>query len=115
MSRREFSVAVKKAAWARCGERCEGCGGEFSAANPPEYDHRIEDALGGEPKLENCEVLGRRCCHSRKTSERAPVVAKAQRLARKTRQGIKARKQIIPGSKASAFKKRIDGTVERRK
>lgn len=113
MARTEFPLSVRKAAWARCAGRCEGCGGEFSAANPPEYDHVIEDALGGEPTLENCAVLGKRCCHDPKSRERAAPVAKAARIERK-RAGITPKKAILPGSRASGWKRRIDGTVVRR-
>lgn len=107
MPRREFSVATKKAAWARCGGRCEGCGGEFTAANPPQYDHEIEDALGGEPTLENCKVLGARCCHQPKSSARAATVAKAHRIARKAA-GITRRKSSLTHP---TLKRRVDGVV----
>ena len=115
MSRREFSAAVKRAAWERCGGRCEGegCGVPFTAANPPEYDHRIEDALGGEPTLENCAVLGRKCCHRKKSSERAPVIAKAHRVARKVA-GLAPRKRKLPGAKDGPWKAKIGGGWVRR-
>ena len=113
MPRREFPVAVRKAAWSRCAGRCEGCGGSFSAANPPEYDHAIEAALGGEPILENCRVLGKRCCHDPKSRERAAPIAKAARIERKAA-GLKPRKAVIPGSKGTAFKRKISGEVVRR-
>ncbi|MBP6444808.1 MAG: HNH endonuclease [Gemmatimonadales bacterium] len=114
MSRRrqEFSVAVKKAAWERCGGRCEGCGGEFDAANRVEYDHRVEASLGGEATLENCVVLGSKCCHRPKTSARAGALAKTGRLERAAA-GITRKKRLIPGSKGSGFRKRLDGTVVR--
>lgn len=114
MSRQEFSVSTKKAAYDRSNGICEcGCGVAFgSGKNRPEYDHRIECALGGDNSLENCVVL-RLCCHSTKTSTRAPTLAKAGRIERKQR-GIKPmHKQLIPGSKGSGFRKRIDGSVYR--
>lgn len=107
MSRREFPVAVRKAAWARCEGRCEGCGAEFSAANPPEYDHRVEDTLGGEPVLENCEVLGHRCCHKAKTIARAPVLAKVARIKRKAA-NIRSRKSSLSHP---TLRRKLDGTV----
>lgn len=84
----------------------------FAAGLTPEYDHDNPDALTGEPTLENCVVLCRGC-HKAKTAEDRRRITKAHRLARKAA-GITARKQLIPGSKGTRFKRRVDGTVERR-
>ncbi len=78
MSRREFPTKIKVAAALRAGGNCEKCTarlyyGKFH------YDHRIPDALGGEPTLENCTVL---CtsCHSTKTTKKdVPAIAQAKR------------------------------------
>jgi 5-methylcytosine-specific restriction endonuclease McrA len=78
------------------------------------YDHVIPDALGGEPTLENCQVLCK-SCHSTKTSkEDVPRIAKAERNFRQNSGIKKAKGRPIPGSKASGLRKRFDGTVERR-
>lgn len=78
-TRKEFSKAVKLAAWQRCEGRCEcGCGVKIFPGDGPEYDHRLEDTLGGEPTLENCVVLRGRC-HKAKTSKSRPIVDKARR------------------------------------
>ena len=78
--RREFSRAVKLAAWRRCGGSCEECGlwlytGKFA------YDHRNPDGLTGEPTLENCRVLcsGPGSCHATKTKADVASIAKAKR------------------------------------
>ncbi len=53
--RKEFPKKVKLAAWQRSGGICEcGCGVKIIAGDGPEYDHIIEDTIGGEPTLENC-------------------------------------------------------------
>lgn len=110
--RREFPKAVKLAAFQRCGGICEcGCGVKIIAGDGPEYDHILEDTLGGEPTLENCRVLRKRC-HGRKTSERRPEIDKAQRGFEKR---IKVRKsRPMPFGRTSKWKKKLDGTVERR-
>lgn len=115
MKRQEFSAAVRLAAWERSLGFCEaqGCGVYIDSPKlGPEYHHRIEAALGGEATIENCAVT---CipCHRRITAARAPVLAKVKRI-RKARANIKPRRAVIPGSKASGWKKRMDGTVERR-
>jgi 5-methylcytosine-specific restriction endonuclease McrA len=112
MNRIEFSVATRKAAWERCAGFCEECRIFIEKGQGPEYDHRVEAVLGGEATLKNCLVL---CipCHRAKTRERAPVLAKTARTERKSA-GLTARKAVIPGSKASGWKRRVDGTVVRR-
>jgi len=75
----EFPKAVKLAAWQRSGGICEcGCGVKIIAGDGPQYDHRLEATLGGEPTLENCVVLRTRC-HAAKTSERRPEIDKTRR------------------------------------
>lgn len=88
--RREFSKETQKQAWKRCKGFCEGCGLPFTPANPPEYDHDIPDGLDSEHlsypinSLENCKVLGAKCCHVKKTHEvDRPMMAKADRLYKK--------------------------------
>ena len=113
MTRREFPAKVRLAAWDRSGGNCEDCGIKIITGQGPEYDHDLPDDLGGEPTLENCVV---RCipCHRVKTREEdIPRITKARRL-RKKAANATARKAILPGSKASKWRKRMDGTVERR-
>lgn len=78
--RREFSNKTKLAAWQRCGGRCEikSCGvklhpGRFT------YDHIHPDYLGGEPTLENCQVICREC-NTIKTGGDATRIAKSRRI-----------------------------------
>ncbi len=78
MSRREFTRAIKAAAFQRSAGNCESCTahlypGKFA------YDHRIPDGLTGEPTISNCVVL---CvaCHSVKTTKHdVPAIARAKR------------------------------------
>lgn len=76
--RRKFSKKTKMAAWQRSNGHCEECGKPIRPGDGPEYDHDREDFFNGSNELENCKVL---CipCHSAKTSERAPVIAKSRR------------------------------------
>src|SRR5688572_12161805 len=94
MSRREFPRVVKAAAAARCRGACEGCTARLTAGHF-HYDHIIPDGIGGEPTLENCQVLCK-ACHAVKTGEQdQPRIAKMKRQrdkhtgAFKTRQGFK--------------------------
>lgn len=95
MSRREFSKAVKRDAFARANGLCEGkgCGAKLTIGKY-HYDHRIPDALGGEPELWNCEVL---CvpCHSAKTRTKdVPAIAKTKRI-QDRQKGIKKPRTML--------------------
>jgi 5-methylcytosine-specific restriction protein A len=81
MSRREFTKQVKRDAFLRAKGCCEGtdCGIKIKIGGA-RYDHIIPDALGGEPTLDNCQVL---CepCHKIKTGKRdVPTIAKTKRI-----------------------------------
>lgn len=84
MSRQEFSRKTKRDAFMRAGGHCEGtlpngsrCGCKLTVGKMT-YDHRIPDWMGGEPTLENCQVL---CspCDKAKTAQDAADRAKAKR------------------------------------
>lgn len=82
MSRTEFSAKVRKAAWERCGGKCEGCTAKLFPGKFA-YDHDTPDGLGGEPTLENCKVLCT-ACHSTKTHEHdRHIMQKADNIRKK--------------------------------
>jgi 5-methylcytosine-specific restriction enzyme A len=112
MARKEFPARIKVAAYERAGGACEGCSAPLRG-KPAEYDHIVPAAFGGAPALDNCKVL---CvpCHRGKTAERdIPEIAKSNRL-RARNAGVKKRRHVLPGSRASKWKRKLDGTVERR-
>lgn len=82
--RQEFHPKVMIAAWARSGGCCEQCKtGRTLIPGDIFYDHIIPDAMGGEPTLENCQVLCR-SHHAAKTfKEDVPRIAKTKRIHRK--------------------------------
>lgn len=119
MSRREFSKRVKRDAFARANGYCEGklagsddrCPCKLSPGKF-HYDHDLADWLGGEPTLENCVVLCIPCHHEKTAGSDIPAIAKAKRIQDRER-GIR-KKSTFPGSRDSKFRKRMNGTVERR-
>lgn len=79
MARREFSKKVKRQARDRAAGRCEAelptgerCPCELIAGRFV-YDHRTPDAMGGEPTLENCQVLCRDCDRAKYPADRAVI------------------------------------------
>lgn len=110
--RKEFTPKTKAAALARAGGFCEcGCGEPLS--HPVEYDHIVEAFFGGGNDLDNCAVLNR-ACHLEKTKERMKAVSKTRRLEKK-RLGIEKKKAKLPGSKATKWRKKLNGQVEKRR
>ena len=124
MSRREFNKPVKREALRRSGMLCEAIGAVYGLAtgkrcNAPlgygvRFDHVVADAIGGEPTLENCAAV---CtdCHGFKTAKHdTPRAAKVKQQSDK-HLGIRQRRgRPMPGTKASGWRHKMDGTVERR-
>lgn len=80
MSRRsEFGPKVRMAAFERSKGKCERCEARLYVGKFA-FDHRIPDAMGGEPTLSNCDVLCS-ACHGVKTQRvDVPAIARTKRL-----------------------------------
>lgn len=112
-ARKEFSKSVKVAAFERSKGLCECCTTRLEVGRF-QYDHILAAALGGPPTLENCKVLCTNC-HGRKTGlEDVPVIAKSNRVRNKHIGAAKRSRNVIPGSKRSPWKRKLDGTTVRR-
>jgi len=113
MKRQEFTTSVKEAAFERSGGICE-CGCKLPIQGRPDYDHYPKPAaLGGPGTLDNCRVLDRKC-HAKITREKdIPAIAKGKRIVRKSR-NTWTRSRPMPGSRASGWRRKMDGTTERR-
>lgn len=78
------------------------------------YEHIICDGIDGEPVLENCAVLCKSCWRIKTRKYDQPIVAETKRQSRKHLGIRKAKGSPMMGTKASGWKKRMDGGVERR-
>lgn len=108
--RREFSTKTKAAAWERSQGLCEHVSNGIRCGLPLHhgkytYDHILPDWLGGEPTLENCQVLGRCCCDKPKTAADQGRIAKTKRQ-RNAHAGIRKPRSILGW-------RRFDGTIVR--
>jgi hypothetical protein len=123
MGRREFTKPTRREALKRAKGRCEAVGEwyglepgkrcETPLAHGVEFDHVDLDANSRDNSLENCAAV---CipCHRHKTAKHdIPLAAKTLRQQDKFN-GIRRSSRPLPGSKASGWRKRMDGTVERR-
>lgn len=112
MSRQEFSRKTKAQAFERANGCCESCSAKLKVGEV-EYDHVLPCALGGDNTLENCACLCK-ICHNAKTGKDVGMIRKADRQRDYLSGAKKSLGKPIPGSKRSGWKKRLDGTVERR-
>lgn len=111
MARAEFSRRTKLEAFNRASGHCETCGCKILSG--AEYDHRIPDMVDGGNDVENCRVLCARC-HRLKTKADRPEIDKTRRILKKRAGLRKPKGRPLPGTKASGWRKRMNGTVERR-
>ncbi len=108
--RTEFPKKIKVLAFKRANGRCESCSAPLFPTKF-EYDHRLADTFGGEPTLENCEVLCTNCHDAKTYRSDIPAVAKSNRV-RAKHIGAKAKtRRPLPGSKDSGWKRKLDGSV----
>ena len=103
---------VKMRVFDRANERCQQCDWPIHSGYEWHADHIVALINGGENREINLQVLCHHC-HSVKTrtdvSEKATTARK-----RKKHLGIKAKpKRPLMGTKASGWRKRMDGKVER--
>ena len=120
--RQEFSKPIMRAALERSEGRCEAVGLLYNLkpgerCNAPLnrgkiYDHVTADGLGGKPTLENCLVICPLCNSFKTFRGDIPRIAKMKRQ-KDAHEGVK-RRSTFPGSRNSPWRKRLDGTVERR-
>jgi 5-methylcytosine-specific restriction endonuclease McrA len=92
--------------------RCNTCGVRFDVKTRAQFDHVSPLWLSGENRETNLQAL---CppCHGKKTATEATIRGKVNRL-RSAAIEPKKKSRPLMGSKASGWKKKMDGTVERR-
>jgi 5-methylcytosine-specific restriction enzyme A len=111
--RRTLSTAERLALFLKARGQCQACGWRLAPGMRWEVDHVVPLALGGRDMLDNLQVLCR-ACHAGKTAHQdLPALARTRRL--KARHlGATRPRSVLPGSRHSRWKKRLDGRVELR-
>jgi 5-methylcytosine-specific restriction endonuclease McrA len=114
--RKAMSDARKRRIWEREGGKCWMCG-QVTAMTGPEvrYDHRIPIELSGSEDDSNVFPLHREPCDRIKTKADAAKIAKMRRLRKK--RDPDTRKPSVMKSRGfdKTVKRRLNGTVERKK
>ena len=108
--REEFSPAVRRAAFKRCGGRCEECSIKLTSGNIF-YDHRIPWALSRDSSLSNAQVLCR-TDHDLKTYRTdIPLIAAVKRVADRHFGTRAIPSRPMPGSRRDGFKRTMRGKI----
>jgi hypothetical protein len=120
---RSFSKPTKRAALERSGGKCEARGDLYglpaqitcgaSLAYGVEFDHFILWANSRDSSLDNCLAVCPSCHRFKTANHDTPKAAKTKRQADK-HSGIRTTRNPLPGSKASKWKRKMDGSVVRR-
>lgn len=120
--RREFSPSVRDEIIERSkNERgqicCEGCSLVLGAKRW-DIDHTIPEAMVMDKSRpltkDDGKLLGLACCHKPKTAQDVKAIAKAKRRSRKHNGDRRTPRQLIAGSKGTPWKRKVNGTTERR-
>ena len=108
--RRRFSAKALLAHLLTFDGRCVDCGHKVGGSAGLEWDHEIPLALGGQDIIENLQPLCRPC-HRAKTRADQGHIAKAKRQQQRTMGIRKQPRNPLPGSRASKWKRKMDGSV----
>lgn len=103
---------VRLRVWERCQGMCGVCGRKIGPADTWIIEHLHALILGGENRESN---LGVTCgwCKPVKDREDIAIKVKSDRV-RKRHAGIKTTSRPMPGSRASGFKRKMNGEVVKR-
>lgn len=103
---------VRMRVWVRSGGRCHCCGRLILVGERWEADHVVALINGGEHRESNLRpILVEH--HKSKTNDDVATKSYTYRI-RKKHLGLRKAKRPMPGSRASGWKKRMDGTVVKR-
>jgi 5-methylcytosine-specific restriction protein A len=113
MTRKRLSARERERIYDSTYGCCDICLQPIWLGERWEVSHRIPLAAGGEDAPENRFPVHYKC-HRRQTAEvDAPLIAKTRRQRQKAL-GIRSTSRPMPGSRASGWRRRMDGTTERR-
>jgi hypothetical protein len=124
MSRREFTKKTQREAWGRSGGQCEAVGAMYGLPENQrcgavlnkgvEYDHVDCDANSKDNSLANCAAVCPKCHRWKTNHHDRPLIAKTNHQQDGTRNIRDPRHRPMMGSRKSGWRRRMDGSVERR-
>ena len=112
--RRSISRTMRARIFEAASGICSICGQKIDGVREKwEISHEIPLALGGDDDEGNMRPAHERCHRQHTATVDAPQIAKAKRVHAK-HTGAHRPRYVMPGSRASGLKKKLDGTVVRR-
>lgn len=110
MTRKRLTSKARAGLFEAHGGRCHMCLGKIQAGEAWEVSHPIPLAAGGDD-VESNRAPAHKKCHGHHTATvDAPLIAKTRRQHQKHIGAFKSSRPM-PGSKASRFRKLMNGTV----
>ena len=94
---------------------CAACTQKIDAGKAWDIDHILPFALGGTNEPDNLQILCKPCHRSKTTQSDIPRIAKTKRLNARHLGARAPSRRPIPGSRRSPWKRKMDGSVVRRK
>lgn len=115
MARRRISAKERLAIFEGAEGVCHWCRLKIDGGRERwDVDHVIPLDMDGEDGGANLQPIHEACHRFKTASHDAPAIAKSRRM-RERAAGIKRQpRAVIPGSRGSPWKRRLDGTVTRR-
>lgn len=93
---------------------CHLCHMKIHAGQEWDVSHEIPLEMGGEDGGKNLRVAHRKCHRIHTAKVDAPQIAKTKRMYA-SHIGARTSKRPLPGGRNTPFKRKMNGTVERRK
>jgi 5-methylcytosine-specific restriction endonuclease McrA len=114
MRRQAFSTSLRLSLFLDRKGTCQACNIAIQAGQAWDIDHILPIALGGTNEPKNLQILCKTCHRSKTSHFDIPRIAKTKRLKAKHLGARSPAYRPIPGSKASPWKKKMDGTIIKR-
>jgi hypothetical protein len=110
-----FSTSFRLNLFLKRKGTCASCYQKIDAGKAWDIDHILPLALGGSNEPENLQILCKRCHESKTAKNDIPLIAKTKRL-KASHLGARSRStRPIAGSRRSPWKRKLDGSVVRRR
>lgn len=113
VNRRGLTPKRRLEVWQTWFGKCHICGGQINGVTEKwDVEHIVSLENGGADTLENM-APAHLVCHAAKTKSDRATAAKSRRVYAK-HHGLHRPKTVMPGSRASPFKRKFNGTTIRR-
>jgi 5-methylcytosine-specific restriction endonuclease McrA len=113
--RQFFSTSVRLNLFLKRKGACSICLQKIDAGKAWDIDHTIPLALGGTNETKNLQILCKPCHRSKTSNADIPAIAKTKRIKAHHLGARSPPLRPIPGSRRSLWKRKMDGSVVRRR